>query len=78
MSKMNDGGAAFPRPYAEDTTGDWTMGLPQQDGMTLRDWFAGQALAFAILGHEDGVARHDKMAEYCYRHADAMLKERDK
>ena len=34
MSTINDGGPAFPR-HAYDG----------HDGMTLRDWFAGQALA---------------------------------
>ena len=43
MSKMNDGGAAFPlnvRKYNAET-GRYI----NSDGMTLRDWFAGQALA---------------------------------
>lgn len=41
--KNNDGGPAFPRSAvitSEDT--EWDHG---DDGMSLRDWFAGQALA---------------------------------
>lgn len=37
---MNDGGAAFP-VAASDLTGSY----PAAPGMSLRDWFAGQALA---------------------------------
>lgn len=50
-----------------------------KDGMTLRDWFAGQALAgmadYAIK--DDDMAWSD-LARNCYRVADAMLSERDK
>jgi hypothetical protein len=43
--------------------------------MTLRDWFAGQALVGAVVNGELGA---NSAAELCYRFADAMLKERDK
>lgn len=42
----NDGGPAFP------TTPRSTLDIPQ-DGMTLRDWFAGQALA-GFFAQPDG------------------------
>jgi len=35
MSEINDGGPAFPRAEWESS---------EDDGMSLRDWFAGQAL----------------------------------
>lgn len=44
MSKRDDGWPAFPRPDVIDPTSDsplWDNGHP---GMSLRDWFAGQAL----------------------------------
>lgn len=50
------------------------------DGMTLRDWFAGQALA--ICGALGSVRReaHETQAQadarYAYNRADAMLAER--
>ena len=48
MSKREDGGPAFPRPVAQRETlsGDRVFSVAQvaQAGMTLRDWFAGQAL----------------------------------
>lgn len=45
-------------------------------GMTLRDYFAGQALAGVseAISFDDA----DELAHYCYTMADAMLKERAK
>lgn len=78
----NDGGPAFPRPYMADN--------PGRGGMSLRDWFAGQALV-GILAHQ--VTRCDKYSgradftasisydvasEMAYSYADAMLAERNK
>jgi hypothetical protein len=65
MSTINDGGSAFPR-HAYD--GHY--------GMTLRDWFAGQALAGLIADQSrDGSA--DDRARYAYAYADAMLRARE-
>ena len=57
------GGPAFPSTY------------PNRDGMTLRDWFAGQALA-GILADPNGPWQG--AAERSYYQADAMLAERSK
>ncbi len=46
-----------------------------QEGMTLRDYFAGQALIEEALIAARTV---DETAAFCYRVADAMLKERAK
>jgi len=75
-TRHNDGGPASPAPHI--TT----------QGMTLRDWFAGQALSGIreLQGNwvpdndqENGIAkrRAEWAAEAAYRYADAMLKERD-
>ena len=87
----NDGGPAFP--FA------WPQHLPPRedgvvgaDGMTLRDYFAGQAMAgffahpdvfapYAGKGEkpEDRAARMvDSIAVTAYSVADAMLAERDR
>jgi len=63
---MEDGGPAFP------------IVLPTGSafkGMTLRDWFAGQAI-LSMPGpiHDDGYA--DARAAAAYRQADAMIKAR--
>jgi hypothetical protein len=69
----NTGGQAFP------------MGIHAFEGMTLRDYFAGQALiglAAAMNSadrrrHRDGLA-DGREASVAYGIADAMLKERAK
>lgn len=64
--RIKDGGPAFPRPNTDNVLG--------QAGMSLRDWFAGQALAGMIRNNPNT----DNMwvAEQCYRYADAMLEAR--
>ena len=67
MSKK-DGGAAFPIPEIYE--------FPTRDtGMSLRDHFAGQALA---LYDERPDLRFDQIARLAYAIADAMLVERAK
>lgn len=61
---INDGGPAFPLA---------THGMVTS-GMTLRDYFAGQALAgylAAVPPHDN--ASEEVMGQWCYRNADAML-----
>lgn len=67
MDKKNNGGAAFP--------GNIENYAPQA-GMSLRDYFAANALAgrCAIIGDFDETFE----AEICYKLADAMLAERAK
>lgn len=74
MSKPDDSGPAFPSP---DTRG--YDGVP---GMTLRDWFAGQALigqlASCSLGYEyTGADAASKCARDTYKYADAMIAARN-
>jgi hypothetical protein len=45
------------------------------EGMTLRDWFAGQALASMAVYIEDGKFPYD-IAEQAYMYAQAMLDEK--
>lgn len=67
MSKPT-GGPAFP--VAD-------MSKTQVPGMTMRDWFAGQALLVAF-GYVDGFDNPSRAAAWAYDFADAMLKERDR
>ena len=46
-----------------------------EDGMTLRDWFAGQVLNGLFAGNNTG-GPIDALAERAYIYADAMLDER--
>lgn len=80
MSKQ-DGGPAFPRvPYVHDGAQGPEF-WPSQDGMSLRDYFAAQALtAYISAGDAVGTeARQDlrKAAAWSYEQADAMLKARE-
>ncbi len=69
----NTGGPAFP------TLADNGHAM-NQDGMTLRDYFAAKIVQAQVgnplrLGDDEA---HRLMAERAYRVADAMLKERSK
>jgi len=78
---INDGGPAFPQHLAFGPNGEAVtagMYFAEGPGMTLRDWFAGQALPAVIQQlklHKDG--RHE-IDRVCYELADAMLAERAK
>lgn len=77
MSAKDTGGAAFPCKVAVDggINGYVNVDAP---GMTLRDWFAGKELASlenkTICDRPDAYAR---VADHCYRMADAMLAARN-
>lgn len=74
--RVNDGGPAFPTVKLE-TPGEAQVGqfftTGDKPGMSLRDWFAGQALAgFCVLGPGMTI-KADKAAADSYAAADAML-----
>lgn len=74
MSKqIDDGGPAFPVIIQESRgpTGEQYQQMHVQDGMSLRDWFAGQALA--MLGQCWVEAGSKEGARFAYEYADAML-----
>ena len=67
--QREDGGPAFP------TTAGQTV---YSHGMTLRDWFAGQALA-GMAATDDADSRfYSDLARSAYRYADAMIEARSK
>jgi hypothetical protein len=74
-TSINDGGPAFARSGLLLDNGDW---VAPQDGMTLRDWFAGQALAHIpeLLDAHDANKSAEMIAHWSYQIADAMLKAR--
>jgi hypothetical protein len=76
MSKVDDGGSAFPIPAYEEGTlaGRFSSGHPPQPGMSIRDWFAGQALAGLLASPH--TSKIDKLPELAFCIADAMLKQR--
>ena len=84
--KVKTGGPAFPQP----PNGADVFYGPKMRGMTLRDWFAGQAMAAMLM--QEGAIEHDGStgadvaaaadmrrtlrSKAAYREADAMLEER--
>lgn len=59
--------------------------LPAKDEMTLRDWFAGQAMSIAYQTYNllpssltEGQDGSEMIALFSYQIADTMLKEREK
>jgi hypothetical protein len=83
MSKTNDGGPAFARPgFESELAGRDYDGAPQS-GMTLLDYFAGQALAGLLAFSPKGSRADDQYergvaAEEAYDYAEAMVREREK
>ena len=78
MSQAKDGGPAFPCPWGCDTTGQHLPADPK--GMSLRDYFAAQALVGYLAAFADPRStqpkhahEYDRLAREAYKLADAML-----
>lgn len=74
-SSTKDGGPAFPCEGWIDSNDPSVKNPIHHHGMSLRDWFAGQAVSGAVAYanfHESDEAK--TAAEYAYRVADSMLK----
>lgn len=70
MSKIDDGGHAFPVCFEGGANSGEQPYF--HEGMTLRDWFAGQCLSNVggIWSDEESRSHY---AEHCYLQADAMI-----
>lgn len=77
--RLDDGGNAFP--YSALNPDNSYSVYKDNEGMTLLDYFAGQALAGELSAqteagwydHDSNVADANKLAERCYTFAQAML-----
>ena len=67
----NDGGPAFPCDSSQKQ-------YPTQEGMSLRDWFAGQALVGIVGRIPVGSSSASRLVKIAYRYADMLLDERDR
>ena len=79
--KTNDGGPAFPHEgfKADYEIGKGPVQIPHIfSGMSLRDWFAGQALAGLVFHNDFGMRSDEDIAAGAYSYADAMLAARNK
>ena len=76
---INDGGPAFPREFSKYRTESndgksWReQHFMAQDGMALRDWFAGQALEYGYTDKNGIELPPHEIAKKVYFLADAML-----
>lgn len=73
MSTQNDGGPAFPFDWVDfqPTTGDQVV-REQFPGMSLRDYFAGQALP-SVLRDNDQVSKVATSAGITFTYAAAII-----
>lgn len=78
MTTKNDGGPAFARSAFHHEDAPWQADHSCQTGMSLRDWFAGQALAGKMSIDSIEFLSREDIADRCYRQADAMLAARDR
>ena len=73
---INDGGPAFHVADTLHAKGQVQYGF---NGMTLRDWFAGQALPTMLHDWCESDPRHfEAVALNCYKLADFMLAARER
>ena len=79
---MKNGGSVFPQIHTE--TGDYgaILYVMENPGLTIRDFFAAQALAGLIPTQTEivsltGKSRPQLYAEAAYQIADAMIAERE-
>ena len=79
MTKINDGGPAYPFIAWQSPSG--MVGMERTRGMTLRDYFAIRALPVAWDALDKGYFEADDYnkatAEAAYQMADAMIKARE-
>lgn len=74
MSEINNGGPAFPTRYQ----------YPYGNGMSLRDYFAAQAMGhlsqplLKAMAQQGFPPNCHEVAKLCYEIADAMIAEREK
>jgi hypothetical protein len=62
--------SAFPHTYSDKHE--------TYEGMSLRDWFAGQALSGLLACPDDGVDGFDARVKLAFDYADALLLQREK
>ena len=70
MTQPNDGRPAFPRAGSDY--------VKAQEGMSLRDWLAGQALAGIVHRNPTGCTTMRHSIKFAYEYADMMLAERER
>ena len=77
MTTKDTGGPAFPSEHRFDDETSF-----KHEGMTLRDYFAAKAMSLGWKVFDEGYSPRqcspENIAEFAYKYADAMMKERAK
>ena len=78
MSRIPDNPQAFPE-VTQDSDGDWRGPIQSYGGMSLMDYFAGQALSGLLAAERPGYEydRKEDAVSAAYRVAIAMLEHRE-
>ncbi len=76
MSSAKDGGPAFPQ-HGWSSSAEVIERMNGNQGMTLRNWFAGMALQGLCSNHDFKDTGSQDIAELAFDQADAMLAARD-
>ncbi len=66
---IKDGGPAYPVPNSANQNG--------QEGMSLRDHFAGLAMQGLLANEDARLMAFDECSRVAYEHADAMIRARE-
>ncbi|WP_287497513.1 hypothetical protein [Pandoraea sp. CB10b_02] len=84
MNKINDGGPAFGQVVElrcvrveMDGSTEWEPEAMVHGGLTVRDYFAAKAMQGLAANPEAWDMTDEKVAEWAYNAADAMLKARE-
>ncbi len=79
MSRFpEDGGPAFPVRKGDHAWCVEKEACRLSEGLTLRDWFAGEALKGFCASDQYSARPTDELADYAYTQADAMIVRRAK
>ncbi len=87
MPRIYDGGPAFPGTWENDsdlnqTAPDGTvvppLGVRHMPGLSMRDYFAAKAMQAMLTNVNVAEAPNEKISEWAYQVADAMLAARSK
>jgi hypothetical protein len=70
----NDGGSVFPSEQGHTPEGLWNVTV--ENGMSLRDWFAGLAMQ-ALINFINKRTGDREVTSLAYKYADEMLRARE-
>jgi hypothetical protein len=77
MNQIKTGGPAFPLPRHTRKWDEAKKDYVQDEGMTLRDYFAAKAMQGQLSRPNAAYLGEEEVAKVAYMQADAMLKARE-